>query len=108
MKDLDETFEITVNGAIDIANVMTYDYYARVKRRYMRAGINRRPTFEEYLEECHKYLDMDMMPREAWECGYYFIADLFDDNEASGTACDKEAIFQRNSMETLNMFNKRR
>lgn len=108
MTNHEETFVITTNGAIDIVNVIAYEYYARVKRRYMRAGIERRPSFDEFFAECYRYLDMDMLPREAWECGYEFIADLFDYNEASGEACDEEAIFNRNIAQTLNMFNNRR
>lgn len=91
-----------------ILNVMTYEYYARLYRRLHRAQLNRRPYFKEYMDECKKYLDLESISEEAWRGGYEFIADLFDDNEANGTPCDEEALFQQNIMQTLNMCNKRR
>lgn len=108
MNNQKETFEITLDGAMTIANCLTYNDYAKLKRKYMRAGIERRPSFDEYFVECSKHYEMDMMPLEAWECGYDLVADLFDDNERNGTPCDEDAIFQRNIAETLAMFNNRR
>ena len=86
-------FTINENSAATIVNIIAYEDYARVKRRYMKAGIKRRPTFEEFYTECAKTLEMYILPRDAWHCGYEFVADLFDDNEKNGTPCDEEARF---------------
>ena len=103
-----ETFTISVDNAATIVNVLAYEDYARLKRRCMRAGMNSRPSFEAFYTECSRTLDMNMLPYEAWECGYYLIADLFDDNERYGTPCDEEARFNQNVSELLAMFHNRK
>lgn len=100
-------FTISAVDAATIVNVIAYEDYARIKRKYMRARLERRPTFDEFYDECNKHYKMDMLPREAWKCGYEFIADLFDDNERYGTPCDEEARFNRNIAELLRMVNNR-
>lgn len=100
-------FTISAVDAATIVNVIAYEDYARIKRKYMRAGLERRPTFDEFYDECSKHYEMDMLPREAWECGYEFIADLFDDNERYGMPCDEEARFNRSIAELLRMVNNR-
>lgn len=101
------SFTISADNASTIVNVIAYEDYARLKRKYMRAGIDRRPSFEEFYDECGKRYELDMLPRAAWECGYHFIADLFDDNERFGTSCDEEARFNRSVVELLRMVNNR-
>ena len=96
-------FTIDKNSAVTIVNLIAYEAYARVKRRYMSVGIQRRPTFEEFYTECAKTLEMDILPRDAWHCGYEFVADLFDDNENNGTPCDEEARFNQDVNELLAM-----
>lgn len=103
-----ETFTISVDNAATIVNVLAYEDYARLKRRCMRAGMNSRPSFEAFYAECGKTLEMSMLPYEAWECGYYLIADLFDDNERNGTPCDEEARFNQNVSELLTIFRNRK
>lgn len=100
-------FTISAGNAATIVNVIAYEDYARLKRKYMHAGIDRRPSFEEFYAECGKHYELDMLPQAAWECGYYFIADLFDDNERFGTPCDEEARFNRSVVELLRMVNNR-
>lgn len=102
-----ETFTISVDNAATIVNVLAYEDYARLKRRYMRAGLNDRPSFEAFYAECSKTLEMDMLPYEAWECGYYLIADLFDDNERNGTPCDEAARFNQSVAQLMQMVNNR-
>lgn len=101
-------FTIDENSAMTIVNLIAYEDYARVKRRYMNAGIKCRPTFEDFYTECAKTLEMDILPRDAWYCGYEFVADLFDDNEKNGTPCDEEARFNQNISELLAMFHNRK
>lgn len=105
---MNSTFTIDSNAAMTIVNIIAYEDYARVKRRYMKAGIKRRPTFEEFYAECSKTLEMDILPRDAWYCGYELVADLFDDNEKNGTPCDEEARFNQNVSELLVMFHNRK
>ena len=103
-----KTYTVSETDMGTILNVMTYEYYARLYRRLQRVQFNRRPYFEEYVNECKRYLDLESISEEAWRGGYEFIADLFDDNEANGTPCDEEARFQRNIIEMQSLFDKRR
>lgn len=102
-----KNFTITADNAATIVNILAYEDYARLKRRYVRAGITDRPTFDAFYVECDKSFEMDMLPREAWECGYELIADLFDDNETNGTPCDEEALFNQNIEQLMRMVNNR-
>ena len=105
---MNSTFIINTKSARAIVNIIAYEDYARVKRRYMKAGIQHRPTFEEFYAECSKTLEMSILPYDAWHCGYEFVADLFDDNEKNGTPCDEEARFNQNVSELLAMFSNRK
>lgn len=100
-------FTIDENSAMTIVNLIAYEDYARVKRRYMSVGIKRSPTFEEFCTECAKTLEMDILPRDAWHCGYEFVTYLFDENERFGTPCDEEAIFNQDVNELLAMLHNR-
>jgi hypothetical protein len=104
----EKIFTISANKAAAIVNVLAYEDYARLKRRYMTAGIDDRPSFEAFYAECNKTLEMNMLPYEAWKCGYYLIAGLFDDNERNGTPCDEEARFNQAVGALLAMFNNRK
>ena len=101
-------YTVSENDMVTILNIMTYKYYARVYRRLQRAQLNRRPYFEEYVDECKRYLDLESISEEAWRSGYEVIVDLFDDNETNGTPCDEEAMFNQNVTELLMMLNNKK
>lgn len=98
-------YAISQDDLLNVLNIMTYDYYAKIQRKLWRAGFNRRPLFVEYVAECKKYIDLESISLEAWYDGYTFIADLFEDNERFGTPCDEEAVFDRNINEVIAMIN---
>lgn len=106
---LDEkTVTISYDTAMSLVNILTYDDYARLYRKLHAAGIDRRPTFEEYAAVTNVKFVIEDLGREVVESGYYFIADLFDDNERYGTPCDTDAVVQRHIDELIDALNKYR
>ena len=99
---------ITEEDLVDIINMLAYEDYAKVYRKLHRAGLNRRPTYEEFISNCPVFVMLPSMPDDVWHRGYEFIAELFDDNEENGTPCDEEAKFNQNVAELLMMFNNRK
>lgn len=99
---------ITEEDLVDIINMLAYEDYARVYRKLHRAGFNRRPTYKEFIVNCPVFVMLPSIPNDVWRHGYEFIADLFDDNEKSGTPCDEEARFNQNVSELLAMFHNRK
>ena len=93
---------------IDIINMVAYEDYAKVYRKLHKAGIKRRPTYEEFICNCPAFVMLPSVPDEVWLHGYEFIADLFDDNERNGTPCDEEARFNQSVNELIKIFNNRR
>ena len=104
----DELYTIAEEDLVDIINMLAYEDYAKVYRKLHRAGLNRRPTYEEFVSNCPVFVMLPSMPDDVWHNGYEFIADLFDDNEKNGTPCDEEAKFNQNVAELLMMFNNRK
>lgn len=102
-----KVYTVSTSDLVTIINILTYEDYARLYRALHRAGLCRRPYFSEYMQEVYKHYDLDSIDIKAWHDGYDFIADLFDDNELSGTPCDEEAVFNRQIEETLIMFRRR-
>ena len=102
-----QMYTVSADDMSTILNVLTYNDYARLYRALHRVGINRRPTFGDYLAECKKYYDLPSISVKAWHDAYDFIADLFDDNERFGTPCDSEAIFQLEINQVITMINRR-
>lgn len=103
-----KTYTISWNDATTLINMVAYEDYARVYRRLHHAGLKRRPTFEEFVDNCPVHDMLDSFSEEMWHSGYEFIADLFDDNEKNGTPCDEEAKFNQHVNELLAMFHNRR
>lgn len=93
---------------IDIINMIAYEDYAKVYRKLHKAGLKRRPTYEEFIRNCPAFAMLPSLPDEVWRHGYDFIADLFDDNEKNGTPCDEEARFNQSINELLVLFSNRR
>ena len=93
---------------IDIINMVAYEDYAKVYRKLHKAGIKRRPTYEEFICNCPAFAMLPSVPDEVWLHGYEFIADLFDDNERNGTPCDEEARFNQSVNELIMIFSNRR
>lgn len=104
----DKLYNITEEDLVSIINMLAYEDYAKAYRKLHRAGLNRRPTYEEFIHNCPVFMMLPSMPDDAWHHGYEFIADLFDDNEKNGTPCDEEARFNQNVSELLSMFHNRR
>lgn len=104
----DKLHNITEEDLVSIINMLAYEDYAKVYRKLHRAGLNRRPTYEEFIHNCPVFVTLPSMPDDAWHHGYEFIADLFDDNENNGTPCDEEACFNQNVSGLLSMFHNRR
>lgn len=102
-----KTFTISDIDMGTILNQITYDDYARLYRQLQRAHINRKPTFEEYKNECCRLIDLESFTDDAWRLGYELVSDLFQDNEDCGTPCDVEATLQRNIEQAINMLNTR-
>jgi hypothetical protein len=103
-----KTYTISWNDTTTLINMVAYEDYARVYRRLHHAGLKRRPTFEEFVDNCPVHDMLDSFSEEMWHRGYEFIADLFDDNEKNETPCDEEAKFNQNVAELLMMFNNRK
>ena len=83
LKDLKKAYVVDDLAMIEMLNIITYKYYAAVYRR-----LQRKPTFSEYIVECQLHVGLLSLSAEAWQGGYEFIADLFNDNEMNGTPCD--------------------
>ncbi len=69
---------ITYLQSIDIMNMLTYDEYGRDKRMY---GDDM--TFDIYKKTAGMYMT-DNLPNDMYEDGYYFLQDLWADNEEAG------------------------
>lgn len=104
----DKLYSITEEDLVGIINMLAYEDYAKVYRKLHRAGLNRRPTYEEFIRNCPVFVILPSMPDDVWHHGYEFIADLFDDNEKNGTPCDEEARFNQSVSELLSMFHNRK
>ena len=54
-----KNYTISWDDATTLINMVAYDDYARVYRRLHHAGFKRRPTFEEFVDNCpvHDMLD---------------------------------------------------
>lgn len=103
----ERNYTVSSHDMAIILNVMTYDIYADLYRRLRSVGINRRPSLLDYMVECNKMYDFESLSADAWQEGYDFIADLFDDNEANGTPCDATAMFQQKVGQVIQMLNNR-
>lgn len=102
-----KTFTISDIDMGTILNQLTYEDYARLYRQLQRAQVNRKPTFEEYKNECCRLISLESFTDDAWRLGYELVSDLFQDNEEYGTPCDAEAIVQRNIDQALAMLSMR-
>ena len=103
-----ELYTIAGEDLIGLIEKIAYEDYAKAYRKLHRAGLNRRPTYEDFIRSCPAFVTFPSIPDDAWHHAYEFIADLFDDNEANGTPCDEEARFNQSVNELLMMFNNRR
>lgn len=104
----DELYTIAGEDLVGLINMIAYEDYAKAYRKLHRAGLNRRPTYEEFIRSCPAFVAFPSIPNDVRHQAYEFIADLFDDNEENGTPRDEEARFNQNVSELLSMFYNRR
>ena len=68
---------VTVPSLINMLNYLTYDDYGKLKKSTGSV------SFEQYCDIVRTKYDLDLSP-ENLESGYYFIHDLWNDNERYG------------------------
>lgn len=78
MKNISEkTLSVSVFDLTTILNNLTYDDYGLLRRK------NETVSFEQYSETVRDKYDLTLSD-EVLELGYYFIRDLWNDNERYG------------------------
>lgn len=75
----DECSIVPINTIIDVVNVCAYDDYGKLAKQ---TGNN--VPFGQFASEARRHTNLEQMTDAQLEDGYYYLTDLWRDNEANG------------------------